>query len=616
MTCLRRLATSVLFAAVANAQGIFDVKAYGAAGDGKTDDTAAILKALSAADQAKGILHFPIGTFLISKTITIPRHNNIVQFQIRGECAHEVSSSAGMPCSVLKTSGNFTALQSTRLTRMLQRCNAKASQLVCEDASFSSADRGKPIEIMGAGSRVEGTTYARSLLTSVAEVMGPDQVRTADAVKTSSNSAVAYLGPDSLEHWSQYLSISDLYIQGPQMTGASRSPSVGLDLNGVQFFRGNNLHVEGFGTCLRIVNGSEITFQGRTLLQNCYDGVHLQRVNNTDLQATFDNLVTVNNQRNVVLDNVRSVWVKAGENIAYGKPLGRTPLSRIYIQNAANSAAHFDNYVGEDDEPVPFVSVDEAGISMLTFDRGNFETIDAKSVLIDIAGEFDAVAVRNSAFPRATGDHAPIVRLRSQSSTSQLLRTNTLEITGNSPSWFDFFVRDDRRIRNPQTDFVPASWQNANPSPSMDSPNPRLSILGKSSFVNDGQGKTRLVFSSGAQENYVTIQFPRPLKGATRVFVTFLVDDNNSKTVPRINSVGGLSGGNPADWQPIATSVLGMWESNGRTLTKYGVTIGILAQSKAITSVQIGNIFGGAKGSGGLQTLNIWLDTREVGPLR
>lgn len=57
----------------------FDVKAYGATGDGVTDDTSAITDAITAADAVDGCVYLPPGTYLVDTTITVPH-----QVMIRG----------------------------------------------------------------------------------------------------------------------------------------------------------------------------------------------------------------------------------------------------------------------------------------------------------------------------------------------------------------------------------------------------------------------------------------------------------------------------------------------------------------------------------------------------
>jgi hypothetical protein len=51
--------------------GVINVKAYGATGNGFTDDTVAINKAIAAISSSKTILYFPAGTYIVSSTLTL-----------------------------------------------------------------------------------------------------------------------------------------------------------------------------------------------------------------------------------------------------------------------------------------------------------------------------------------------------------------------------------------------------------------------------------------------------------------------------------------------------------------------------------------------------------------
>lgn len=45
---------------------VFDVRQFGGAGDGRTDDTGAIRRAVAEAGKAGGIVHLPAGDYLVS----------------------------------------------------------------------------------------------------------------------------------------------------------------------------------------------------------------------------------------------------------------------------------------------------------------------------------------------------------------------------------------------------------------------------------------------------------------------------------------------------------------------------------------------------------------------
>lgn len=61
----------------------FDAKEYGAAGNGTTDDTAAIQAAIDAMTSG-GVLYFPAGTYKITGTLYLTSSTNMITYHIRG----------------------------------------------------------------------------------------------------------------------------------------------------------------------------------------------------------------------------------------------------------------------------------------------------------------------------------------------------------------------------------------------------------------------------------------------------------------------------------------------------------------------------------------------------
>jgi len=53
---------------------VFNVRSYGALGDGATDDSAAITNAISTVATSGGRLFFPSGTYSVASNLTIPSH--------------------------------------------------------------------------------------------------------------------------------------------------------------------------------------------------------------------------------------------------------------------------------------------------------------------------------------------------------------------------------------------------------------------------------------------------------------------------------------------------------------------------------------------------------------
>ena len=58
--------------------GYYNVKDYGAAGDGVTDDTEAVKKCVAAAKKASGTAYFPAGTYLVTETVSVSKDDGKV----------------------------------------------------------------------------------------------------------------------------------------------------------------------------------------------------------------------------------------------------------------------------------------------------------------------------------------------------------------------------------------------------------------------------------------------------------------------------------------------------------------------------------------------------------
>jgi parallel beta-helix repeat protein len=86
---------------------VFDVKTYGAVGDGSTDDTAAIRSAITAASATGGVVFFPPGVFVLPSRLTCKSLNN-VSFQGSGKSTTILKSA--VPVSFPPRNGGPTML--------------------------------------------------------------------------------------------------------------------------------------------------------------------------------------------------------------------------------------------------------------------------------------------------------------------------------------------------------------------------------------------------------------------------------------------------------------------------------------------------------------------------
>lgn len=105
-------------------QGIFNVQAYGAAGDGSTDDTAAIQAAIDAAEAAGGgVVQLPLGTYLVSSELTIEANRIVIQ----GEGSGTTIQSNATTGNVFEVKNPDATFQSIYITAVSPRTGASAT---------------------------------------------------------------------------------------------------------------------------------------------------------------------------------------------------------------------------------------------------------------------------------------------------------------------------------------------------------------------------------------------------------------------------------------------------------------------------------------------------------
>ncbi|WP_420127250.1 hypothetical protein [Longimicrobium sp.] len=444
-------------------------------------------------------------------------------------------------------------------------------------------------------------------------------------------------GQTTSDYWYNFVTLSNLYLKGLMGPGYSPLSDVGLDLNGLFVARLQNIHVEGFSTGIRYLDGSEIFNTGITFVQNCVTGVEIKRTPTVppsevewDMQIWFENLVTLNNRVNLVLDNPRSVWINGGENIHKQGIVAAE--RRIVIRNCANSQIHFRRYTLEHhayvaDETSSYqipVHVDDKGLSVLTFDELNYET-SPTSELIQCDGYFDAISIRNSAFPRATlvaaTHQKPIVTLAAPA-TNAFTRACRVEMSANSPAVVNGWVKNGRTNRDPLADVVPYGFGQYHGRPQMDQGNDNRNTVGGTGTYgwttsNVLVGNARLYWDASTTGT-VALLFPRPLKGVQVVYVSLVVDDDNGATVPEVNTIhtaGGTLSRFSGDPFLTATCPLETYGVGSGTFQKYMVSVMLKEQStmaSGMTALVLSNIHGGGTGTG-LECVSVYMDAQLCG---
>lgn len=576
-------------------------QAFGATGNGTTPDDAAIQAAIDYAQANGRKVYIPAGTYLLNNPLVLtrtPYAGNLNHFAIQGEFATTVY--------------------------MGQAAGGGAS----------------PVPPYGVGTILKAAPGIDAIQTPppVPPVPPPTEPTTPS------------------DFWTNFIDLRDLYVIGAGAPGVAPEPgtgTVGFNLSGVFFGQFHNLHAEGFGTGLRLQDGSECWFTGLTWMENNYYGAYLQRsAPDSDLQAWFENLVTDNNQIGLAMDYVRSVWIEKGENIPGTLA---APQSNIVILNSStqtvtqgqiNTQIKIRNYTmetrlpagtGTTPVPPPAITVDAYGLSLLSIDGLNWETVPPNiPSLIQCAGWFERIEVRNSALPRALLDPPPafvplpLVQLSAAGAdNSAMQRSMQVVLEGNSPAVADTWVYDATGgsgatpYRDPLHDFVPTGFVQVNPCPQMDQAGDnRITAAVPYAFTNADPlaGNARLYWDNVTPQNTATLTLPRAVSGVWTIYVTMIA------YVPP----GSTSGTLDPDWIPSVQELAGIgtqgtnwvqqwiqleqYSVGGETFTKFAATVTVTQPQGALTSITVGPFYGGSNVYG-LETLNVYLNADQAGAL-
>jgi len=98
--------------------GVFNVKDFGATGDGAANDTAAIQAAITAASVSGGTVYLPNGTYLVSSTLTITSNNVEIEGQSKGGVIITRSGDYGHTFDFHGNSGTGAALTDCSIKSM------------------------------------------------------------------------------------------------------------------------------------------------------------------------------------------------------------------------------------------------------------------------------------------------------------------------------------------------------------------------------------------------------------------------------------------------------------------------------------------------------------------
>ena len=298
----------------------FDVKAYGAKGDGSTDDTAAIQSAINAVGWNGGTVFFPPGSYYIKSSLSSNASNLVLQgagsggwgsanpgtseiITNQGIVMLQLGSSTGsnpggphvMHLGFRDTSGTGAVIGAVSVSQMFE--------LFFEDVSCAELTGGYCILLNGTGGYVQYGTFVN--------VRGRDVM-----------TGVKVIGPAT-----QMVFLGGHFTAPPCSSSPCVVPgSVGMDIEGpdgnhpVDTFEILNTSLESYETAIKLYNASSIRIMAR--LENTSSSYHL----GTGISINGDGIGN-NTNGNIILGT-------AMDGFATGISVGPNALNTQIIGNS------------------------------------------------------------------------------------------------------------------------------------------------------------------------------------------------------------------------------------------------------------------------------------------
>ena len=141
----------------------YNVKSYGAVGDGQTDDTEAIRKAINNAYAKNGTAYFPKGTYLISDTITLQK-NDTRKLLIKGDGESVLIGAETLTGNILTINMkyNFFITDMQLEHRGVSGSTVNAvyiSALHCKFRALSSENKSNLVEFHGSDCKINSCSF-------------------------------------------------------------------------------------------------------------------------------------------------------------------------------------------------------------------------------------------------------------------------------------------------------------------------------------------------------------------------------------------------------------------------------------------------------------------------